>query len=149
MTIYLVLDENVLVLSAKVKNDQGQDDNTCTQLISDILKNGDVIRCNDELFENYTKSLKEIERSVPSTAYTVKLIILLRAAGLISYWNNVPTGLIDENKLPSDDVYVVRLAANSKTDLVSTYQPLKSKMSKAKIFKNYNIKFLFPNEVYN
>ena len=149
MTLYLVLDENIIVLSAKVQNDQGNDDNTCTQLISDILKNEDNIRCTVKLFEKYTKKLKDLEVTVHSTAYTVKLLNLLRAAGLINFWNNNPIELLGENMLPPDDVYLVRLVANSKTDLVSTDLRLKSKMGGAKIFENYKIKFLLPNEVYN
>lgn len=149
MTIYLVLDENIIILSAKVKDERGDPDNTCTELISDILSNQDVIRVNVELFENYTNVLKSLESRIHSTAYTVKLLNLLRGAGLIHFWTSDLPELENEEQLPVDDIYIVRLAAGSRTDLVSTDSPLGKAMSDAKILTKYRIRFLEPQKVYS
>ncbi len=148
MTMYLILDENIIFLSAKVEDDQGNPDNTCTELINNILGKNDVIRVNVELFENYTRVLKSLEARVHSTAYTVKLLNLLRGAGLIDYWTSELNKVKNEEQLPGDDVYLVRLAACSKTDLVSTDSPLGEAMNDAEILKNYKIRFLVPQKVY-
>jgi len=149
MTSYFVLDENIVICSAKVEDDQGNDDDTCSRLISDILHHKDVIRVNVELFENYVKALKSLESTVPSTAYTVKLLSLLRGSDSIHYWTSDLPELPNQELLPSDDVYIVKLAVGSNTDLISTDSPLEEKMKDAKIFENFNIVFLRPNEVYS
>lgn len=148
MTIYLILDENVIILSAKAENDNGQDDIACTQLLMKILENRDCIRCNNELLGNYFEQLEQIKRTNPSTAYTVKLLNLLRTSGLISIWTGATSPVINESKLPTDDIYIVRLATNSHTNLVSTDLRLETKMNEADVMNNYDIKFLKPTEVY-
>lgn len=149
MTTYLILDENIIILSAKVEDEQGNPDNTCTELISDILSNQDIIRVNVELFENYTNVLKSLESRIHSTSYTVKLLNLLRGAGSIHFWTSDLYELENEEQLPDDDIYLVRLAAGSRTDLVSTDSPLGKAMSDAKILTKYRIRFLEPQQVYS
>jgi len=148
MTSYFVLDENIIIFSAKVEDEHGSNDDTCSRLISDILHNKDVIRVNVELFENYLDALKSLESTVPSSAYTVKLLNLLRGANSVHFWTaDLPT-LPNQELLPSDDVYIVQLAVGSTTDLVSTDSPLEGKMKDAQIFENFKIEFLRPHEVY-
>ena len=149
MTLYFILDENIIVLSAKVEDVNGNIDNTCTGLLSEILKKNDAIRVNEKLFENYLNKLKALENSVHSSDYTVKLLNLLRASGLIDFWTRDATPINNENEIDPDDVYIIRLAANSNTDLVSADLRLKSQLEISDILHRGGFRFLEPDEVYN
>jgi len=149
MTLYFILDENIIVLAAKVEDVNGNTDNTCTGLLSDILKKNDAIRVSIELFEKYFQKLKALENLVHSTDYTVKLLNLLRTSGLIDFWNSDATPIERENEIDPDDVYIIRLAANSSTDLVSADLRLRNQLEITEILQRGGFRFLEPNEVYN
>lgn len=148
MILKLVLDENIIELSAKVKNDQGEDDPTCSILITTIYKNNDLLNCNDELYQKYSRKLKELEKRIPSSVYTRKMLLNLLAKGLIKFENFCPA-INKENLLPSDDVFIIRLVVRTKSTLVSTDTPLKEKMEEAKIMSTYGISYQRPEEVYS
>lgn len=149
MTLYFILDENIIVLAARVEDVNGNTDNTCSGLLGEILKNHDAIRVNAKLFEKYYNKLKALESSVHSTDYTVKLLNLLRTSGLIDFWERDSTPIEKENEIDPDDVYIIRLAANSSTDLVSADLRLKGQLEMTKILQRGGFRFLEPNDVYN
>ena len=147
MTLYLVLDENIIVLAAKVQDDKGNLDPTCALLIGEISKKGDIIKCNDELYQKYCKKLKKLLPRFPSSAYTTKLLIYLHSAGKIQFHNHLPK-LRGEGSIPHDDVYIIRLVVYTKSTLVSTDRRLEKKLIESKIMSKHGIRFQQPSQVY-
>lgn len=147
MTLKLVLDENIIVLSSKMENDHGDDDPTCTILLGKIFEKKDTIFVNQELQEKYVTKLNSLDKFAPAAVYTRKMLLNLGAAGLLRFESFCPD-IFDENLLPSDDVFIVRLVVRISGSLVSTDDRLEIKMNDAKVFENYKIEFLNPSIVY-
>lgn len=147
MTLFLVLDENIIILAAKVKDDQDNEDPTCSILLGDIYKKKDILKCSDELYLNYLEILKDLERTIPSSVYTRKMLMNLMFANKIEFESYIPI-LSEENQLPPDDIYIVRLVVRTKSNLVSTDNRLKLSMENANVISKYNVRFMKPNEVY-
>lgn len=143
----LVLDENIITLAAKVRDDQDNEDPTCSILLGNIYNKKDILKCSDELYQNYLDILAVLERTIPSSVYTRKMLKYLMAANQIQFEQYIPT-LSEENQLPPDDVYIVRLVVRTKSNLVSTDGRLRTSMENANIMSRYNIRFMRPNEVY-
>jgi hypothetical protein len=147
MTLFLVLDENIIMLAAKVKDDSDNDDPTCSILLGDIYKKKDILKCSDELYNNYLRILKELERTIPSSVYTRKMLMNLIASDQIEFEPYIPV-LSEENQLPPDDIYIVRLVVRTRSNLVSTDNGLRNSMESANIMSKYDVSFMKPHEVY-
>lgn len=145
MTTRYILDENIIELAAKGENDEGNSDFTCLTLILDILKKCDILYCSTKLLEIYRKKLKKMESNmIRSASTTAKLIKHMITQGKIKVTDDSPK-INNEEDLPSDDVYLVRLAVHTKSILVSTDSPLKEKSRD--ILMSYNIKIVHPSEM--
>ena len=147
MTLKLVLDENIIVLSSKMENDQGESDPTCSILLGNIFERNDMIFVNEELQEKYKTKLVSLNTFAPAAAYTRKMLLHLLGAGLLRFEPFCPD-IHDENLLPSDDVFIVRLVVRISGSLVSTDDRLQVKMNDANIFTNYTVEFTNPENVY-
>ena len=147
MTEHYILDENIIELAAKGENDRGQSDFSCLTLMLEILKECHITHCSVELLQKYRGKLKVLERSTIRSASTVaKLIIHMTNQGKI-HVDPDPPKLKNEENLPSDDVFLVRLASHTKSTIISTDFPLKSKVKGRNLLQKYKIKILHPSEV--
>ena len=147
MTEHYILDENIIELAAKGENDGGQSDFSCLTLMLEILKECHITHCSIELLEKYWKKLKVLERSsIRSASIVAKLIKHMINQGKIRVEHNPPK-LKNEEKLPPDDVFLVRLASLTNSTIISTDFPLKSKVEGRNLLKKYKIKILHPSKV--
>lgn len=136
-----MLDENIIILAAKMENEKGEPDLTCLQLLLDIIKKCHTMICSDNLLKRYLRILSNLQGKHQSSV--PKLLHMAMGKGKIQLINYLPE-LSNENRIPPDDVEIVRLANHAKAILVTTDSRLKEAVERLP----YNIDVLTPHETY-
>ncbi len=146
MTLHLILDENVIEFAAKLQNHNDELNPTCGNLISEISKRCDIIYCTKQLFERYSHKLKILEQKFHEAAYIAKLLTHMAIQGKIKFEPDAPR-LPNEEGIPPDDAYLVRLAVKKSCILVSTDCRLREKLESSGLIKKHDIQIKHPEEV--
>ncbi len=143
-----ILDENIIELSARMTNDTNEMDVTCLSLITEMYRRCEHIICTIELLEKYRHHLRILEQGmIRSAEATVKILKLMTSHGKIEVIVEEPPALPNEQGLPSDDIFLVRLAAQRNCILVSTDTRLKQRLEETGIMARHRIIFQHPSEV--
>jgi len=143
-----ILDENIIEFSAKVTNDKNQPDVTCLSLMANILRRCDRLICTVELLHKYNQHLKSLEQArVNSASSTAKILTHMINQGKIDVRDDEPPHLPDEEGVPEDDLFLVRLAAQTNCILVSTDTRLRDSLVRTGIIDRHRINFQHPSEL--
>ncbi|WP_268541337.1 hypothetical protein [Candidatus Nitrosotenuis cloacae] len=147
MTLELILDENIMEFSARVENETGDGDPTCLGLLNDILRRCDYVHCTVELLEKYRSMLKRLESTVRSASATAKLLEMIMYGGKLKIADNTPATLQNEQSIPPDDVYLIRLAVSTNAILVSADGRLKTRLDESGLTRTYGLRIMHPSEI--
>src|SRR6185312_12237266 len=139
MTLKLILDENVIEFAAREQNENDGLDITCLSLISDIIKRCDNIYCTQELMDAYSRKLKELSVKVGGVQIIAKLLVIAKTCGKIKVRPPAPK-LPNEEGIPDDDRYLVRLAVITGCTLVSADGRLQKRLEETKLIEKHGIK---------
>lgn len=138
-----MLDENIIILAAKMENEKGEPDVTCLRLLLDIIQKCHTMVCSGNLLERYLRVISNLagkhQSSVPKL---LQMAIIIKAK--VQLINYLPK-LSNENQIPPDDVEIVRLANHANATLVTIDSRLKEAMKRLP----YTIRVLTPNEAYD
>ena len=148
-----ILDENVLICAQTGRNDRGEDDPTCTDLINRIIRICHTIVIDLELYERYRRQLDRYENQ-PTTLGSAMLPVLhgaIQTAGKFNRFDRISAPPFpEESRIPQgsqDDVPVtIRLAVETGAILVTTDEPLRSHLDSAQIPQTYNLTVVSPEE---
>ena len=152
MTPRFILDENVIILAQKLKNDQGEKDSTCYDLLDQIIKICHPIVVDSILWRKYERQLWLLPANAiipPHLAGVLKSPML--PAGKLDFQRDAPP-FDEETDIPQgsqDDVEIVRLAVATGAILVTTDQPLINDLATAGIPETYNLQVVSPVEALN
>ena len=139
----IVLDENIIERAAICESIS---DARCGTLIGRILEKCDKLYCDNKLYKSYYRKLKKYEKKGAADHVSI-LINLLWSKGSIDINNDSPS-LSEEHFIPTDDIFLIRLAVHTNSILVSNDNRLISALNKSNFLSRYNIVIKYPNDVY-
>ncbi|MBI4753657.1 hypothetical protein HY793_04745 [Candidatus Desantisbacteria bacterium] len=132
-----VLDENILYFASSGTNEKGEDDNTCTELIRDIVQQCHKIILDSKLQEIYLQDLNKLKSGKVINEIVLLLVQLLKNSDKYIFYPNDPSCLSDKELgyLPINDdhdIYMVRSAKERDVPLITKDGRLLEKIEKAK-----------------
>lgn len=148
-----ILDENVLIFSQTGTNDEGERDETCSNLVNSIIRICHTIVIDIALYGKYLHQLNQ-QRHQPTDFGSRMLPLLVsatRIAGKYAGFDRANAPPFDgEETIPQgnqDDVPVsVRLAVETGATLVTTDGPLRLHLQSSGIQTRYNLEVVSPQE---
>ena len=150
MTQRYILDENVMILAQKGENDQGQRDNACLDLITQIIRICHTIVLDSILIEKYYRQLNGLRDNDYQIGPQILSVLnnAFRTEGKIDIRKASPS-FPEEESIPdgsTDDTPIIRLAVESRAALVTTDAPLRDDLNSCGIQKNYDLEIYSPEE---
>ena len=148
-----ILDENVLIFAQTGTNDQGEPDETCSNLVNSIIRMCHTIVIDVALYGKYLHQLNQ-QRHQPTDFGSRMLPVLVSATRVDGKYDGFarPSALPFEGEeaIPQgsqDDVPVsVRLAVETGATLVTTDSPLREHLQSSGVQLRYNLHVVSPQE---
>ena len=146
-----ILDENILIFAQTGTNDQGEQDETCSNLVNSIIRICHTVVIDVALYGKYLRQLNQ-QRHQPTVFGSRMLPVLVSATRISGKYDefdraNAPP-FEGEETIPQgsqDDVPVsVRLAVETGATLVTTDGPLREHLATSGIQARYGLKVLSP-----
>ena len=149
MTERFIIDENVAILAQKVENAHGEADNTCRQLVDNIIEICHSLVFDGVLWSKFYQQLRNLPPDQPFGPRSLLRIIHLATEidGKIQSIGAEAPPFPEENDIPQgsqDDVFIVRLAVETGAILVTADQPLRNDLALSGIQTRYNLNILSP-----
>ncbi len=151
MTTRFILDENVVILAQQGRDDRGNLNADCADLIQQIIKICHTIVVDDELWNKFDRQLNEV-RYQPAGQGPVLLRVLWNALTIpdkIDGLGHTAPPFDDEGSIPpgsADDTYLVRLAVETGAILVTTDRPLRHDLETSSIQSTHRLTVVSPEE---
>lgn len=151
MTRRFVLDENVVILAQTGMDDRGHPDPTCHDLVIGIIDICHSIIADDELWLQYQQQLYGRANQRLNIGPDIMIALLdamTRAHKLERLPHNAPP-FEGEDSIPVgslDDKFLVRLAVQTSSILVTTDGPLRDGLRDSGIQGTYNLTVVSPME---
>ena len=147
-----ILDENVLIFAQIGTNENGEPDDTCTELVDRIIKICHTIVIDLPLWVKYRQQLGQA-RHQPVSPRAAMLRILHDAtliSGKFDGFDRADAGPFDEEILipqgSQDDRFIVRLAVATGATLVTADTPLRDDLESSGIRAQYDLEVVTPEE---
>ena len=148
-----ILDENVLIFAQTGTNDRGEPDETCSNLVSSIIRICHTIVIDVALYGKYLRQLNQY-RHQPTGLGTPILPLLSGATRVTGKYDRFDRDSAPpfegEEAIPQgsqDDVPVsVRLAVETGATLVTTDGPLREHLESSGIQTRYNLEIVSPED---
>lgn len=149
MTKQFIIDENVAILAQKAENDRGEADNTCRQLIENIIEICHTLVFDGILWDKFYQQLSNLPPDQPfgprsllrmfhlALERSEKIRIIAPAAPYFPEEKDIPQG-------SQDDLFIVRLAVATRATLVTADTPLREHLAASGIQSRYNLSILSP-----
>jgi hypothetical protein len=150
MTQRFILDENVVILAQKRENDRGEPDSTCLNLFTQIITICHTIVVDHNLWSKYQHQLSPPRQSDAQESFRVLAVLdyARQIEGKIEFNDNAPS-FLEENSIPQgsrDDVFIVRLAVETRAILVTTDIPLRNALNSCGAQEAYNLQVCSRND---
>lgn len=143
-----VLDENVIMFAAKLQNADGEEDHTSFVVLANILAKCDLMHCSRELYRKYLQKLRTLGQVNQSAKFVERLLIHMKKLGKLRLYDyEIPPKLPEEEGIPKDDVFIIRLTAWTKSVLVTSDCRLRDRLVEAHLIQKYNLQLKKPWEV--
>jgi hypothetical protein len=143
-----VLDENIILNAANLKDVNGKNDYTCLLILTHIANKCDVIYCSKELLKKYQNKLNDLEKIRPYVHYLRMVLEQLKLQKKIKEWSYLPA-LDGDNIIPKNDIFIIRLTVMTNSTLVTTDSRLRSSLESKNFLRKYNIQIRHPDELKN
>ncbi len=147
-----ILDENVLTFAHTGTDENGEPDDTCTELVTRIIRICHAIVIDLPLWVKYLQQLGQA-RHMPVSPRAPMLRILRDAAGISGKLDGFDRGdagpFEEESRIPQgsqDDTFLVRLAVATGATLVTADTPLRDGLKSSGIRARYNLEVVTPEE---
>ena len=151
MTLRFILDENIVILAQQGRDEYGNINQRCADLIQQIVEICHTIVVDDVLWDKYDMQLNRPGYHDPNqgpflirllwNALTVsrKVDGLGHTAPIVDGEESIPNG-------SQDDAYLVRLAVETRATLVTTDEPLRDDLASCGIISKYSLTVVSPED---
>ncbi len=147
-----ILDENVLIFAQTGTNENGEPDDTCTELVNRIIDICHTIVIDIPLWAKYRHQLDQARR--PPVSQRSAMVRLLRDAiridGKLDGFDRCnAVSFAEEGLIPQgsqDDRFIVRLAVATGATLVTADTPLRDDLESSGIRAQYDLEVVTPEE---
>lgn len=147
-----ILDENVLIFAQTGTDENGEPDDTCTELVDRIIRICHTIVIDIPLWGKYRQQLGQA-RFRPVSPRAAMLRILRDAtliSGKLDGFDRADAGPFEEENLipqgSQDDTFLVRLAVATGATLVTADTPLRTHLESSGIRARYDLQVVTPEE---
>ncbi len=144
-----VVDENVIILAEKLKDESGNFDVMSLKLVTDIITECHTLVVDPTLQEKYYGIFRRMELNSRATSGPVvtRMITQIQHHRPKYYFVDSASRLEGEETLPDNDVPLVRLAAATHATLVTKDKRLVESVKRSGLQQKYNFDVGSPEEV--
>ena len=151
MTPRFILDENVVILAQQGRDEYGNTNPRCADLIQQVIEICHTIVVDDVLWNKYFEQLNHLGYHPPTLGPVLirslwnALTVSKKVDGL---GHTAPT-MDDEGLIPDgsqDDAYLVRLAVETRATLVTTDRALRDDLAACGIVSKYSLTVVPPED---
>ena len=151
MTSSFILDENVVILAQQGRDEYGNTNPDCAELIQQIIEICHTVVVDDVLWDKYIKQLYSPEHQDPNVGPFLlrSLFSALTVSEKVAGLGHTATIMDDEGLIPlgsRDDAYIVRLAVESGVTLVTTDGALRDDLASCGILSKYGLNVVSPED---
>ena len=151
MTPRFILDENVVILAQQGRDEYGNPNPTCADLIQQIIKICHTIVVDDVLWDKYMEQLTRAGYHDPNDGpFLIRSLshALTVSEKVDGVGHTAP--IMDEERLiprgSQDDAYLIRLAVETRATLVTTDGPLRDALVSSGILSKYSLTVVSPED---
>ena len=151
MTLRFILDENIVILAQQGRDEHGNTNPDCADLVQQIIQICHTIVVDDVLWAKYFEQLNHPDyyqhKSGPFLMRS--LIAAITVSEKVDGFGHTAPIMDDEASIPKgsqDDAYLVRLAVETRATLVTTDGPLRDDLASCGILSKYGLNVVSPEE---
>ena len=151
MTPRFILDENIVILAQQGRDEYGNTNPECADLVQQIIQICHTIVVDDVLWDKYLEQLNHLDyyqhKSGPFLMRS--LYAALTVSEKVDGLGHTAPIMDDEGSIPNgsqDDAYIVRLAVETGATLVTTDGALRDDLASCGILSKYGLTVVSPEE---
>jgi len=146
-----VIDECCIYHAARLVNEKNEEDFTAIHMLTAIKNHCDKILVNRKLLQFYHKLINKLQQQGNKSIFLLLKLIddLIPNKSKFIFWETELYKLPNDEELPSDDVYLIRLAKITNSILITSDLRLIEKINPNKdgYSQKYQIHVLTPQQV--
>lgn len=151
MTPRFILDENVVILAQQGRDEYGNTNPGCADLIQQIISICHTIVVDDVLLDKYFEQLYSPGYHHPNLGpFLIRLLCnALEVSEKVDGHGHIAPTINDEGSIPDgsqDDVYLIRLAVETGAVLVTTDKALRDDLASCGILSKYALTVVSPKD---
>ena len=151
MTPSFILDENIVILAQRGQDEHGNTNPECADLVQQIIKICHTIVVDDVLWKKYVAQLNRRSHYHSEVGPFLMQLLgnALKIPGKFCGFGYTASSFDDEALIPhgsQDDVYLVRLAVETRAILVTTDGPLRDDLASCGIQSKYGLTVVSPKD---
>ncbi len=151
MTPRFILDENVVIFAQLECDETGSPNSTCVDLFQQIVEICHTIVVDDTLWDKYVEQLnRPANFDADRGPWLMRAFYnLFRIDGKLEGIDHNAPGFAEESSIPQgsqDDVFIVRLAVETRAILVTADRPLREDLASSGVASRYSLRVVSPQE---
>ena len=146
-----ILDENIVILAQQGRDEYGNTNPGCADLVQRIIEICHTIVVDDVLWDKYIEQLNHrVYHHHTLGPFLIRsLYDALTVSQKVDGLGHTAPTMDDEGSIPNgsqDDAYLVRLAVETRATLVTTDRPLRADLASCGILSKYSLTVVTPEE---